>query len=169
MNLFIENWVVIQNYNNYAVSNFGRVRNIKTGKVLKNNLDAQGYFHVRLYNDDSIKLIKVHRLVASYFLPNFEDLPIVDHIDGNKQNNDVINLRWCNHSNNGMNRIKQANTTSQYKGVSWHKKAKKWYATIKNNGHSIFLGLFDCEEDAGRAYNNKAIEVCGEFAKINTL
>ena len=60
-------------------------------------------------------------------------------------------------------------TSSQYKGVSFHKKSRKWRAEIKFNGSAIRLGHFTNEEDAARAYNAKAIELCSEFANLNPV
>ena len=67
-----------------------------------------------------------------------------------------------------MNRRKQTGT-SRFKGVCWHKKAGKWQAKIQHNFVRIRLGLFSSEEDAARAYNRKAKELFGEFAKLNEI
>lgn len=59
----------------------------------------------------------IHRLVAMTFIPNLENKPCIDHIDNNRLNNNVDNLRWCTYSENGMNKIKQRNNTSGIVGV----------------------------------------------------
>lgn len=85
----------------YAVSNKGRVKNLETGKVLKNWSNPQGYPFVALYKGDGTsKQITVHRLVATAFIPNPLNLPQVNHKDENKTNNDVSNLEWCTPSQN---------------------------------------------------------------------
>ena len=92
----------------------------------------------------------------------------VDHIDGNGLNNQRSNLRPASASQQAANRKKSNRNSSKYKGVSWNKRLKKWMAQIKPpNKKQIYLGLFDNEELAARAYNQAAIEHFGDFAKLN--
>jgi len=91
----------------------------------------------------------------------------VDHIDGNGLNNQRSNLRICTKAQNGMNRGKQANNSSGYKGVGWDRTRNKWRAQIKIGQGSVFIGRFDRLEDAIKAYDAKALELFGEFAKTN--
>lgn len=93
----------------------------------------------------------------------------IDHIDHNGLNNQKSNLRICTQSENNMNRSKQENTSSPYKGVSFHKSHKKWRANIKINGKQIHIGYFNTEKDAAKAYDLKAIELFCEFANLNNL
>lgn len=93
----------------------------------------------------------------------------VDHIDGNGLNNQRSNLRLCTQSENGMNMRNRENTSSIYKGVYFSKSAQKWCAAIKINRKGISLGLFVSELDAAKAYNAKAIELFGEFARLNRV
>ena len=81
----------------YQVSNFGRVKSIKFGKerILKLTKDKDGYFFVNLYKNNKSKAFKVHRLVAEAFLPNTDNLPLINHKDEDKSNNIVSNLEWC--------------------------------------------------------------------------
>lgn len=97
-----EIWKEIQGYEGeYAVSNKGRVRNKKNGKILAGAYDGYGYRFVKLYKANSKpKQIKVHRLVALAFIPNPDNLPYINHIDENKGNNNVENLEWCTASQN---------------------------------------------------------------------
>ena len=59
--------------------------------------------------------------------------------------------------------------SSEYKGVTWHKPSKKWHAQIRHNGKHIHIGSFKDEKEAGRAYNAKAKELHGEYAKLNVI
>lgn len=92
----------------YEVSNFGRVRsyhnnkygNIKTYKILKIQQNGPGYPCVILHKDKYIKMVRIHRLVAEYFVPNPDDKPIVNHIDADKTNNYYANLEWVTDQEN---------------------------------------------------------------------
>lgn len=81
----------------YQVSNMGRVRSFKRGKVrvLKPNTNKRGYLHVVLSKNNSLKTLRIHRLVAQAFLPNPNNLPQVNHKDEDKTNNIVTNLEYC--------------------------------------------------------------------------
>ena len=113
-----ETFKTIEGFEDYQISNAGRVISNKHGKnrFLKPQRDALGYYHVRLYpSDDRFgsydklkykykrpKLEKVHRLVAMSFIPKPDKKGIweVNHIDGNKENNDVTNLEWVTREQN---------------------------------------------------------------------
>ena len=88
-----EQWKTIQGYENYEVSSEGDIRN-KKGKILKPGKNSCGYLYVVLYKNGKRKNFLVHRLVAIAFIPNPENKPTVNHIDENKENNDVSNLEW---------------------------------------------------------------------------
>ena len=100
--------------------------------------------------------------------------PMIDHVDGNGLNNLRNNLRPTTMSNNLANQGKHKmgwrghECTSRYKGVCWVEKFQKWVATIVKAGHQYWLGKFDDETEAARAYDKKAIELYGEYAKTNS-
>lgn len=94
-----EIWKDKKNYEgHYQVSNCGRVKSIKFGKerILKLRTDKDGYFKVDLSKNNKLKTFTVHRLVAEAFLPNPDNLPLINHKDECKTNNNVNNLEWCN-------------------------------------------------------------------------
>ena len=83
----------------YSVSNFGRVRNNKTNKILSPR-NLQGYQRVAFYVDGKQTDFRIHRLVAKAFILSPENKPQVNHINGNKSDNHVNNLEWCTNGEN---------------------------------------------------------------------
>jgi hypothetical protein len=88
--------------NKYAVSDSGEVINISSGRVLKQEVQYKGYCRVVMYGKHKL----VHRLVAKEFIPNIDDKPQINHIDGNKKNNNVINLEWVTNKENTYHWLK---------------------------------------------------------------
>lgn len=100
-----EIWKPVPGYEDYyEVSTLGRIRRIKgrsAGKILKGSLNASGgYLIVSLYVNKRYKYLLVHRVVAITFLPNPDNKPQVNHIDGNKLNNALTNLEWATQEEN---------------------------------------------------------------------
>ncbi len=94
-----ECWVEIEEFPNYAISDFGRVMNVRTRLILK-PIVGHGYLLVNLGNTNGFKLVRIHRLVVEAFLgPIFEGFE-PNHIDGNKTNNYISNLELVTHSEN---------------------------------------------------------------------
>ena len=136
--------------------------------------DLAGYVQKNGYRAITIngKIYRIHRLIFLYhhgFLPEF-----LDHIDGNRLNNSVDNLRGATSQENNRNVKKHKSmngkaTSSEFKGVYWHKRDKKWQAQIRIDGKKKHLGSFDSELKAAKAYNNAGIEHFGEFVKLNDI
>lgn len=91
----------------------------------------------------------------------------INYINHNGLDNCKANLRFCTHQQVQFTRKKIKAKTSRFKGVSWYKKYRKWAALIRHNYKCYFLGYFDNEVEAANAYNTKAIELFGEFARLN--
>ena len=160
----IEEWKVIDGYNNnYSISNKGNVKNNKTDKILKQGIDRNGYNNLDLYVNGKRKKVVIHRLVALTFIPNPENKPCVDHINNIKTDNNVNNLRWATNSENQYNKKLSKINTSGAKGVCYHKRDKKWLASIKLDGIKIHIGYFDTIEEAKQARIKKANEAFGVF------
>ena len=95
----MERWSQIPN-THYSISSEGRVRNDETNKMKSMDATSDGYHKVDLYSNGKRTSVRVHRLVAEAFIPNPNELPQINHIDGNKENNNVKNLEWVNNSQN---------------------------------------------------------------------
>jgi hypothetical protein len=91
----------------------------------------------------------------------------VDHVDHDGLNNQRYNLRPATVAQNNHNQRPRITGSSRYKGVTWHKKCKKWQATIKLNNRCVYLGLFAGEEEAAVAYDTAALAAYGERAYLN--
>ena len=91
----VETFVKIEGFENYEVSNLGKVRNIKSGIMLKPWITKDGYLRHCLYKHNKRKNLLLHRIIATAFIDNPEKKPQVNHIDENKLNNDLSNLEWC--------------------------------------------------------------------------
>jgi len=92
---------------------------------------------------------------------------VVDHIDGDGLNNQRSNLRICTVHENHRNQAKAPGLSSRYKGVHHNKRTGKYHANIRPHRKGIYLGSFDSEIEAARAYDRKAVELYGEFAWLN--
>jgi len=110
------------------------------------------------------KIITMHRVIMKA-----KKGQQIDHRNRNGLNNRRCNLRFCNNSQNAQNGESHKNSSSIYKGVAWHKLAKKWMASICIKGKQIYLGLFISEAEAAKVYDKKAKELFGEFAKLNFM
>lgn len=96
----MEHWIQNKESPDYEISNKGRVRNIKTGRVLKTNVNSRGYMQVCLRNNNTQITRKIHRLVADTFFDGDHQGLDVNHIDGDKLNNHISNLELCTRKEN---------------------------------------------------------------------
>ena len=104
----MENWRFIKENNDYMVSDHGRIMSLKKPqkKILSSSLLHNGYEAIYIYQKGIHAARYVHRLVAETFIPNPKKLPQVNHLDGNKLNNHVANLEWCDAYDNVMHAIR---------------------------------------------------------------
>lgn len=125
--------------------------------------DGEIYKKVKQHNAKDYKIISVggrnyegkhfyvHRLLAQTFIENVNNHPFVDHINRNKLDNSLSNLRWVTKSENGINRNRRKDHKNNYVGVSWNNLKKKWLARIVRNGKDYFVGYYDEEVEAKKA------------------
>lgn len=168
-----EQWKYIPDYGKYyMVSNTGIVKSMPrtimlkngiyrniNGKILSKRLGVNGYLFVTLSKNGTYKHTRIHQLVAIAFLNHKIDghTIVVDHIDNNKQNNNLDNLQLISQRENCS---KETIGTSKYTGVSYRKSRKKWRSQIRINGRLIHIGYFDSEYDAHFAYQKYLSNHC---------
>ena len=131
---------LIPNYENYWIFDNGDVYNENTKQVLKGSIGEHGYRYYRLSKDNKKKMFYGHRLVAEAFLDNPNDLPVVNHKDGNKLNNNVDNLEWVSYSDNTK---------------AWH----EGRASKKNQKLEYYTG--DLENENWKPYQNYLVSNYG--------
>jgi hypothetical protein len=162
--------VMIDHNDNYEIDEYGNCFNRKTGLQLKPQLKSTGYYAYNILDTNSKKYkhMKLHRLIAYYFIDKANSKNtsfVVDHIDRNKLNNHVSNLRYVSHSENNVNCNKKKNCTSNHKGIYWNKQHQKWRAQIQINGRQKHLGRFANEEFARYAYETAHIQYYKDFSE----
>lgn len=109
---------------------------------------------------------KDHRVAAHRLIMGCPKEMQVDHINGNRLDCRKSNLRICTNQQNQWNRRPEGGS-SKYKGVWLFKKVKKWTAKIYLNNKNVYIGIFKTEIEAAKAYDKKAKELFGEFARLN--
>lgn len=155
----MEEFKIVKGFENYYISNLGRVKSVFKGKekFLKGSIDFYGYLKVNLYNNKVGKTRKIHKLVAIEFLnhtPCGLDL-VINHINFNKLDNRVENLEIVTNRENSNQ--KHRKSSSKYTGVTWKKDRNKWMAQIRFKNKRKFLGYFLNEIEASNAYEKELL------------
>jgi len=127
-------------------------------------LGNMGYPKSTFWNTDTKRqtTVNIHKLIRANIIT-------VDHRNRNKRDNRKCNLREYEGSQNHYNSAKPKKGFNTYKGVTWDKKCKMWRSVSRLNKKAVFLGLFKCEKEGARAYNEFVIKNHGEFAWTNPV
>lgn len=149
----MEQWRNVVGYNGkYLVSSEGRVKNAKSGRILKELITHRGYVKVHLFRVGDEKNVFLHRIVAEAFVSNPDKKPQVNHIDGNKRNNKAENLEWCtgyeNVRHSWENELREGN-------IQWYKSKSKRVIAISNDGLNVIR--FNSIAEAKRHFNTNHV------------
>ena len=172
-----EQWKKHPEFDNYQISNLGRVWSERRQRIMSIFKQNFGYWLIQIVdNNGKSTRFLVHRLVALTWIPNPSNKKYVNHLDGNKANNTVTNLEWVTSSENilharqtGLNPYNlptqnlklggQRKGTSKYFGVAWDITRQKWRSAVVYQGKAHKHKRFDTEIEAARHYDNTVIEM----------
>lgn len=168
---FKEKWKAIPDYPSYEVSNLGAVRNRQTKTIKMQRVSrSTGYVIVNLYprGCSHHKALLVHRLVASAFVINKRNLPCVNHMDENKQNNYANNLEWVTYkeNNNYGTRGQRISASNKGKHHSPREHFPKPVIAIDQNGHAKrYCSMTKCAESLGLSRPSISMVISGKMKR----
>jgi hypothetical protein len=135
----------------YQISNLGRLKSFKKkkeGKILSNKNSKGGYFSVVLQKCINKRHTRIHRLVIESFKPNYENKPEVNHIDGNRQNNNINNLEWSTRKENARHAIE--NGFANYKSMNFYNTNIRPKKILQFDLKGSFINIFNNSKEAYR-------------------
>ena len=152
----METWKEINGFSGkLLVSDQGRIKSeLRNGTILKSQVDSKGYHRVRVTVDREKRTFKIHREVAKAFLPNPGNLPQVNHIDGNKDNNAASNLEWVTNRDNALHAISSGLWENVRRGSMAENERRKRPVIAKNGSKSI---RFESVSAAERYFDSRHI------------
>lgn len=123
----------IEGYENYLIYEDGRVYTKKYNRFLTQRNHNKGYYEIKLSKNGKEKIFKLHRLIALHYIPNPENKPCIDHINRDRKDNRIENLRWATCSENQQNTIVRASNKLGIKNIHYDKIHNKYkYKKILN-------------------------------------
>lgn len=169
----MEEWKAIDGTNGvYAVSSVGKVMNTKTGRVLKAQTDQKGYLRVRITVERQGITLKIHREVAKAFIPNPDNLPQVNHINGDKTDNRVENLEWISNLENARHAIANnlwENVFLAGQRANENRKTPIIATCIDTGEEKYFESMSDAEREIGTKHINSVMKGERSQAKGHTF
>lgn len=151
------------------VSSMGRVKsNMRDGRILKTQIDKKGYHRLSVTINGVKHSYKLHRMVASAFLPNPDMLPQVNHIDGNKDNNAVDNLEWISGADNAKHAIEHGLWTNVFRAsreTNEKRKRKVIAINISSGERKLFNSVGDAERFVGSRHISDVLKGKRQQAK----
>lgn len=162
--LFEEVWLPVIGYETeYLVSNYSRVLSIKYAKHVLLSPSKIGkndrYKKVGLFNTNGKRTkYGIHKISATAFIPNPGNLPEVNHMDDDRENNHISNFEWTTHRENVNHGKITRGKNSKFVGVTKNCNGKRWRARIYLNKKHIFIGVYDTEHEASEAYQKYCVD-----------
>ena len=140
--------VKMKDFKNYMIFKNGAILNIKKKRFMKPCIQTAGYKQIHLTDDCGKRHpLLIHRLIAIHYIDNPEDKRCVDHIDRNRLNNSLENLRWATYSENNQNKGLMKTNKTGYCGVSYEKVRKKYrYNNKRYDSIDEIVKLFDLKK-----------------------
>ena len=157
----MEQWKDIPGYEGYyQISSFGQVKNIQTNKLLKGDINNAGYKRVVLYTPTKHRYF-IHQLVAKIFCEGWQNGLVVNHIDGNKQNNNKNNLEWVTRSHNDLHAFALKLREPQGAALIQQKKSKRKVYMYEYNTNDL-IKIYNSADAIAQEYhlNKEYIQQC---------
>ncbi len=152
-NILFETWKPVVGYEGfYEISSHGRLKSLRKSRLILLSKNSEGYYNVKLSNNNGYRNHKIHRLVAQAFLGTPAKGMVVNHKNGCKTDNKVDNLEYVSPRDNVAHSILHKNKRCAFIGVDFQKRVGKYRARILVNGVTKHIGLFYSQEEAGQAY-----------------
>lgn len=162
----LEIWKDIPNYEGlYQASNLGSIKNSRTEKILKPRIDKNGYFKHILYIKGVPKEFRTHRLIALTFIENPNNLPQVNHIDENKENNCVDNLEWIDAKGNSNHATRNRRVAIGVKKSSKKKPVNQY--DLDGNFIKTWESLREIERELNIAHSNLSLAIKNKDGIMN--
>lgn len=155
----LNDFVPVKGYEGlYLISQNGDIYSLATNKIMSSHYLSNGYKQLRLTKDKVHKHKLVHRLLAEAFIPNPENKPCIDHIDGNPRNNSLSNLRWCTYKENWNNPISRSRALAhqhpwpKMSEQAVRKRSLKFHKpVVQFSKDGKYIKTWDCIKDAAAA------------------
>ena len=159
----MDEFVSIPDYQDYFINRKGEIlsKRQKKDRIMKHTLGTTGYYTIMFSINKQHKRFKIHRLLAKMFIPNPNNYDCVDHINRDKLDNRLENLRWCTIMENNQNQTIRKTNKSGYKHICWWMKKQRWVVEIRRNNKRLCGHSFKKIEDAVE-FRNKFLTELGE-------